>query len=102
MCLTVSNRTTITSVIGVSKKTPTGLYKNVSEGILKPCSLQYSLCVIQQQTVGNLTFITVIYTFGYQTFKLAHNFPVYSTWKRLHIPAAISGKQQNYNIKTFV
>jgi len=75
----------------------------VSEGILKPRCLQRSLRVIQHQTVGNLTFIPGIYTFGYQTFKLAHNFPtVYSTRKRLHIPAAVLGKQQNYNIKMCV
>jgi len=47
----------------------------MSEGILKP-RLQCSLRVFQHQTVGNLTFIPGIYTFGYQTFKLAHNFPL--------------------------
>jgi hypothetical protein len=60
----------------VKKKNPTGLYKNVSQGILKPCALQCSLRVIQHQTVGNLTLIPVTYTFGYQTFKPTHNNPL--------------------------
>jgi hypothetical protein len=67
------NRTIITGVTGVSKITPTGLYKNVSEGILKPCHAAYVPFNIKRYAT---TFIPGIYTFGYQTFKLAHNFPL--------------------------